>query len=164
MAYPRFRRARTHQFLEVASGAILVNSTTWAELAVEDGQATGAWDLAVPAQIGDVIEVGAGCAYGNEAVEVFLDMATVVAGSPVNYVGCDGASGSYGVRAWTGLASVYGKASGSAWRTLVSGDIEDGLVTARAMVRTSAAVNKTVGAAVTGRLQLSLKNLGPAAP
>lgn len=163
MAYPRFRRARAHKFLAVTSGAITVNSVTWVELATEDGLSTGTWDLVLPAQIGDVVEVGLVTAYGNEAVEAFMDYATVVAGSPVNYVGCDGANTSYGVRAWGGVASAYSAVGGPAWRTLVSGDISGGTTTLRAMTRTDSAANKTVAAGVTGRLMLSAKNLGPAA-
>lgn len=96
MTYPRFLMARGHKSAVRTSGNISMGTTSWTNLD------TGL-DITIHATVGDVLlamcEFQVLCASGND---VFFDIATVVAGSPVNYFSLGTSS-----QANRGLPSMY---------------------------------------------------------
>jgi hypothetical protein len=128
-------------------GSYTLNSTTWAN--VDTGM-----DLVIPAQAGD--RLGITCGYLRSAsagAHVYMDAATIVGGSPVNYIsGGNPATPHEGVASWFGPDdSVAEKAGGLFIYTVVAGDISGGNVTLRWRYRTSAASNVTVYGTATHR-------------
>lgn len=112
------------------SGSVTVTTTAW-------GNFDTGLDMVLPAQAGDLVEVVvSGTAGDTNSNYLILDAASIVAGSPVNYWGKDGAESatSYGVLAWacTGSQTIAG---GGIARNLVSGDISGGTVTIRLRTR-----------------------------
>jgi hypothetical protein len=137
------------------SGSLTLNSTTWAN--VDTGL-----DLVLAAQIDDVIEYGlsAWVSAANTAY-VALDVATIVAGSPVNYFATAGGAGGFGVQAWLGAAAAdHSKAGSAPPYRVVAGDLDSGTVTLRLRYRTSAAANKTLSATTDQPLSVWAKNHG----
>jgi hypothetical protein len=135
------------------SGDLTLNSTAWANLD------TGL-DLVVPAQAGDVLAITVSCRWGSGAVGGILDAATIVAGSPVNYIsgGVAGAS-SWGVTGWS-ATSGHETGSGTMVQYVVqAGDVSGGNVTLRLRYRTSSATNKTLYASSDLPFQWSVANL-----
>lgn len=135
-----------------------LNSTNWAN--VDTGL-----DLVLAAQAGDVIEYGMSANSGSQAVTLYLDVATIVGGSPVSSFAERGAvqtAPGAKVTAWIGNASAGTPIGGCApLYTLVSGDISSGTVTLRLRYATSAATNKTVSATTATPLDVWARNLGP---
>lgn len=162
MAYPRYRAARSHKSFLRTAGNLTLNSTSWADLPTVGTT----WDLVLAAQVGDTVEVGLSARIDSEAVELYLDVVTIVSAAAVTSVGNQAAPSSTtrGVSAWTGIPSVVGKAAGSALYTLVSADISSGTVTLRLRYRTSSATNKVLNAVADYPLHFWGKNLGPADP
>lgn len=155
MAYPRFQRARDFKFYNVGMQYSLT-STSWANIN------TGV-DIVLSAQAGDVIEVQMDALWDFVNEFKFVDVATIVAGNPVNYFGHGSSEPSTGegIRAWygSGQTADYHTIGGGSIRELVAGDIENGQVRLRLRAR---------GLSTTGR-GLSVyrwwaKNLGPQDP
>lgn len=143
-----------HKFAKRTSGTITLTAATFAALD------TGT-DLVLAASVGDSIEVALGGLFGNEAVSIVLDVATMVAGSAVNWFATDGTSSGYGI--WYKNTVANNEAiSGSIIRTLVSGDISGGNVTLRAFGRRDTS-NATVLSSTAIPLHFWAKNLGPVA-
>lgn len=118
-------------------------------------------NLTLPAATGDKLEISLLSRYGNEAINAFIDAATIVSGSPVNWVsGGTGLSTNFGVAGWVGLSGVTNTPGGSAFYTVQAGDISGGNVTVRLMYRTSGA-SKTLraGTASADALFYAVKNL-----
>lgn len=134
------------------AGNLTLNNTSWTD--VDTGT-----DLVVPAQVGDILLVSFSADWGNEAVQVGLDAATIVAGSPVNYVGTAGGASDIGVMAWGGANGDTSPAGGSVQYVVQSGDISGGNVTLRLRYRTLTATNKTLTGSTTQPLQFSVVNL-----
>lgn len=136
------------------SGNVTLNSTTWAN--VDTGL-----DLTIPAQVGDVLGVSLSAAWGGEAVNAGLDAATLVSGSPVNYIsGGAGGASHFGVQGWIGHDTDPVRAVGTLIQyPVVSGDISGGNVTLRLRYRTGTASNKTLVANSNQPLQWSVVNL-----
>lgn len=156
--YPRFRRSRDHKTARRTSGDLTLNSTTWADL--DNGL-----DLVLAAREGDSIEVGISAQAAEEALDGYLDVATVVAGSPVNYFGTAGGASDRGIAAWILAVSAVSSPAGAIHRTLTAGDIDGGTVRLRLRYRTSSASNKTLRASsAIVPLQWYAKNLGPPDP
>lgn len=125
------------------SGSITLNSTSEAD--VDTGI-----DLVVAAAIGDTIVVMPNGLHGNEAVIVNLDVATIVAGSPVNYFGIGLGGSDQGLLGWSKQnPGVYQPIVGAVAYVVQGGDISGGNVTLRLRYKTSAAVNSTLFAAAT---------------
>jgi len=136
------------------SANITLNNTSWTN--VDTGL-----DLVIPAQAGDVLMVMASMLVGNENISLYLDAATIVSGSPVNYIsqGAGGAS-SQGVAAWRGWDNtIRPTLGGGVFYTVVSGDIDSGNVTLRLRYRTSAGSNKTLFANADVPFHWSVVNL-----
>lgn len=155
MGYPRFLRSRNHKVIKYTGGNFTL-TTTWAYL-------TGL-ELSLEAQTGDVIEVALSALVNNESNEGHFDVATTVAGSPVNYVSKAGTTpGGNGVVGWFRNSSTFGPFSGSAFITLQAGDISGGVVTLRAWGHTGAST-KTVYASGDNAFTFAARNLGPVDP
>ena len=159
MAYPRFRRARAHKVGRRTTGNVSITSSTWTNL--DNGL-----DIALEAQVGDLIEVGINGLWGAEAVTGYLDVVTVVATVPVNQVSSGAAETgtSEGAVGWTGVSGSVSPVSGSLMYSIVNGDLASLVVTLRIRVRGSSASAKTVYANTNEPFQFWAKNLGPADP
>jgi len=157
MAYPRFTRARDFKFIKKTAGNYTINNISWTNLD------TGL-DLVLRAEIGDVIEAAVSCWWAQESTDGYLDMATLVSGSPVHYFGGTGAGTNAGVSGWGNNLTAGGPASGPVMYTLVSGDISADTVTLRLLFRTSVATNKTLKASADFPFFVQAKNLGPVDP
>ena len=114
------------------------------------------------AATGDILEITLTSRYGAEAVNAFIDAATIVSSAAVNYVsGGAGNSGDFGVAGWVGLSGVSNTLGGSVFYTVQAGDISGGNVTVRLMYRTGSAAVKTLraGTAQNDALFYGVKNL-----
>jgi hypothetical protein len=137
------------------AGSITLNNTSWTDV-------SGPADLSISASTGDLIEVGVSFLWGNENVESYLDYATLVSASPVNYIsgGTAGATN----RGVVGWQSVLGGANigacGSMLYVVQAGDISGGTVTLRLRYRTSSGADKTLFATSDIPLHLFVKNMG----
>ena len=121
------------------SGSIVANSTAWANLD------TGL-DLTVPALAGDFIEVSVNGVWLSEAVAVYLDAVTLVAGAPVTSLAqgiAPTATGS-GVWGWRGDSGAQKTIGGGIGYALQAGDVSGGNVTVRLRYFTATATNKTL--------------------
>lgn len=125
------------------SGNITINSTSWANLRTS-------LDMSLTAQAGDILEVGIS-AYGvpgGANQYAFLDVATLVSGSPVTYLSSRTSSPlTHGVAAWLLVGSQTDLSmGGTVMMPLASGDISSGSVTVRLRYSTANAVNSTIRA------------------
>lgn len=133
----------------------LNNSGSWANV-------NTATDLTLTnVTAGDIVEVGLSALSDNEAVNLFLDVASIVSAAPVNYWAGTGAAGDEGIQAWLGLTGVITLHGGSVMKAIVAGDLSAGSLTLRLRYRTSAAVAKTLQADTANPLQWFAKNHGP---
>lgn len=133
-------------------GSTLVNNGSWT---VYDT----ALDLVVPAAAGDLIEYGISSIWDANAPEGYIDVATMVSGSPYSYFATGSPTASTrGVSAWFGASSAATALTGSAVLTLVSGDIVSGNVTLRLFTKTTGA--KTLYSETNLPMQVWAKNLG----
>lgn len=133
----------------------LAGTTAWKD--VDTGM-----DITLPAAAGDVIEVAPSGAWGAEATVGYLDVATIVSAAPVHYFLATG--GASDVPApWLGGSGGVDKITGSAFYTLVAGDITgSGTVVLRLRARQSSATVKTIQAVTTLPFIFTARNLGPA--
>lgn len=138
------------------AGSISLNSTSWADV-------SGPADLVVDASAGDILMVGISALWGSQSLEGYLDFATRVSGSPVNYIS-GGAAGSSnrGVVGWqsTGSNTLNEYAQGALPYVVQEGDISGGTVTLRLRYRTSAGSTKTLFATDDIPLHLFVTNVG----
>jgi hypothetical protein len=135
------------------AGNYTLNSTTWAN--VDTGL-----DLTLAAVAGDKIEVGLAGLLGG-STNGFLDMASIVAGSPVNYwSGSAGGASAQGVLAWRHESDLNVPLGGSVIRAAVSGDLSGGNIVLRLRYRTAAATNLTLYGDTNLVLNVWAKNLG----
>lgn len=136
----------------------LASSLVWANLD------TGL-DLTLAADSGDVIEVCLSCWWSNEANEQYLDVVTLVSGSPVNSFGYDAApanpSTSYGISGWAIPASRFEPRSATAWRKLAAGDVSGGNVVLRLRYASQNATARTLYATAAQPLEFWARNHGP---
>ncbi len=125
-------------FVRQTTSVYTLNSTTEADID------TGT-DLTIAAATSDKLQISLTSRFGAEAVNAFLDVATIVSAAPVNYVsGGAGDSDDFGVGGWLGLSGVGQAFGGTVFYTVQSGDISGGNVVLRLRYRTSAASNKTL--------------------
>jgi hypothetical protein len=138
------------------AGDLSSSSTTWADV-------NTALDLVIAASVGDVIEVCVSGLWSNAATDGFLDVVSIVSGSPVNSFGQDGApdNSAVGFSGWTGGSGVISAISGSVFRTITAGDISGGNVTLRLRRRNASAVTKAIFAVTNVPLECWARNLGP---
>lgn len=161
MAYPFFRKARTHKTFSRLAGNLLLNSTSWADLPTIGTT----WDATLRAGVDDRIRAELNGGWNNEAVWAYLDVVTVVGGVVTNSLAAQGAvvAGGSGVMGWRGPASAFASLSGAVVYPLAAGDIASGAVTLRVRYKTLTAANKTLYADANSLFQFSVENIGPAA-
>lgn len=152
MAYPRFQLARNFKVTQRTAGTVAVNSTSWMDVDT-------ATDIAIPGQVGDVLRGHVSASWGSEAFESHMTLATWVSGAAVNRFG-----GTNGVAAWLGFSGASTTFGGSAFYTLVPGDIVSGIVTLRLQAKVGSAGSRSLFAGTGTPLQLCIQNLGPADP
>lgn len=155
MAFPAFIPARNHDFKSRTSASITLNGTSWAN--VDTGL-----DIVLDANVDDVIYYGFVGVIGNEAVDTYFDVATIVSAAVVNYFGgsAETATGE-GVSAWWSASGTKLAIGGEAPYTIVSGDLSSGTVTLRLRYRQASATNRTLLATTTSRLRVYARNFGP---
>lgn len=134
------------------AGNLTLNSTTWAN--VDTGI-----DLVMAAAVGDEIEVGVSGRWNPEAVEGYLNVATIVSGSPVNYVMPGGAADA-GAAGWMGDNGEPTHIGAAISYTVQAADVSAGTVTLRLRYRTSTATNKVFVADPTQPFHWWARNLG----
>lgn len=119
-----------------------------------------ALDITLGATAGDVLEIVCCGLWSNSAFEKYLDVATLVSGSVVNYIsGTTFTSSGQGVIPWKGLSSVFTNISGSFFYTTVSGDISGGNVVLR--LRYKVGGSSTLYAVADYPFVWFARNLGP---
>lgn len=124
-----------------SAGNVTVNGTAYADVDT-------AIDLVLEAVVGDIIEVGVAGLWDSESVDAYLDVVSLVSGSPVTYLSGNTSTGN-GVLAWTGPSGIEQAIGGGLLYTVIAGDLSSGTITLRLRARTAAAVNKTFTAGAT---------------
>jgi hypothetical protein len=119
-------------------------------------------DLTLTAASGDTVEVGISSYWQGTNTTAYLDVATVVSGSPVTYFSNGtGTPASEGVACWRSPGNTVGTVAGSVMLTLGSGDVSGGEVVLRIRIRDTDSVNsKRLRADSDQPLQFWAKNLG----
>lgn len=156
----RHELARTHKAARRTAGNVSATSTTWADVDT-------ALDRVLAAAVGDTIEVSVSALWGSEAQTGYLDVVTVVSGSPVNSLAAGGAVEAtattvLGVPGWRGPSGVLMPVGGPLRYTVVSGDLASGYVTLR--LRCAATGSKTLNATTATPLLFSAWVRSPADP
>lgn len=118
-------------------------------------------DLTLPAVAGDRIEYSLSGIWNTEAVDGHLDVMTVTGSN--YFVGAAVSNTQNGHAGWFGWASQAQAISGSAWYTVVSGDISGGNVVLRLRYAGSTSGNKIILANTGSILRAAAVNHGPAA-
>lgn len=158
MAYPRFIQSRSFKYINKVDGNLTLNSTSWVAV---NGTS---FDVELNAQANDVIEFSLSGSTAAEATELYLDVATIISGSPNNWFVGDGST-AVSVPAWFGENGAVTYFGGSYMYELTGSDITtDNTVLLRLMYRTGSAVSKVLRASGTAPFQLFAKNLGPVDP
>lgn len=112
-------------------------------------------DLTLPAQAGDLVQVGLDCFAARTTGDISFDFGTLVSGSIVNRWagGSAGIQGAYAALTGTPVNAAY-------FRTLVSGDITAGTVVVRLLYATAGA-SQTIFAVTANPLHVWAMNYGP---
>jgi hypothetical protein len=146
---------------KLTSGAITLNSSTWANVDT-------ALDLVLNASTGDVIEYAPSMVGPNGYnVGIGFDVATIVSAAVVNVFSTGAAEDNTynGISGWywtnSNVINIYQSVSGSAFYTLQAGDISAGTVTLRLRYRGDAATNRVLYASVDFPLHVWARNHGP---
>lgn len=116
-------------------------------------------DLVVAATAGDLLLIGLSAFWQAENDFGALDGATIVSGSPVNYISGNGSTGA-GVMAWRGISLAYSAVGATVYYIVVGGDISGGNVTLRLRGKTGGGTNKVVRASSGEALTWYAVNLG----
>lgn len=106
------------QQVRYAGGNITITATTNSNLPSVSA-------ITVAAVTGDILEVAVNGLWGAEAPNAFLDVATMVSGSPVNYIS---GGALQGVAGWVGPSSGFAMPTGTMIYTVQAGDISGGNV------------------------------------
>lgn len=168
MSRPRFAMARAFKFIRQtnALSSLSYTSATFVDLGtVTNGPGAGGYDLVLAAEAGDVIEYCPAFSWGNEAVDSYMDVATIVAGAAVNtFLGLALGATNFGIGGWGGAAGVFTNARTPHWYTVQSGDLTNGAVTLRPYVKSASATLKRIIRGTDNPVVLMAKNLGPPDP
>jgi hypothetical protein len=151
--------------VKLTGGNITANQTSWGELASESGgPGTGLLDLDFTGVVaGDILECAISMLVGSAATYLYLDVATIVSASPVNYLGSvTGAGTGDGVQAWTAVTGREEPKGGSVMYTIQSGDLSAGALKLRPWLRTSSATNRTLFGSAANPFHFSAKLYRPA--
>lgn len=139
------------------AGNLTLNSTSWADV--------GLADLTIAAAAGDELKVElSSSANKGSAVGLVMDVATIVSGSPVNYLSTGGGASDFGNGSWYIGGAVAGAdqriAGGPRPYTVQAGDISGGNVTLRLRYRLTGAGTYTMFANATLPTDFWAINLG----
>lgn len=126
--------------LQRTSGNLAPNSTSWADLDTSGSAAARDLDVIIPASAGDVIYVAPNFVVGTDAVDLYLDVATIVSSAVVNTF--SGQAG--GIGGWFCGSGLIVGITGPAGYVVQAGDISGGNVRCRMRYKTGAANAKTV--------------------
>lgn len=161
LGYPKPSSIKASRFVNLSTGDLSLtnNSSVW-------GNVSTALDMTLPAEIGDVIEVGLNGVSSSSASDIGLDVVSVVAGSPVNSWLNQGPALSgpplYSVASWHMFINTTCLLAGSVMKTIVSSDISGGSVLLRFRYQMwNGTATKTLAAGTNYVLQVFAKNLGP---
>lgn len=125
--------------------------------AATGGPGTGGFDLTVAAATNDVLLVAAVVTCANStAVQIQIDLATIVTGSPVNWIGQSAGGNNNGLA--TLFSAIGGTAAPTAQYVVQAGDISGGSVVLRTFYL-STGVRVINRAVVGGALMLAVSNL-----
>lgn len=165
MAYPRSQRSRALKFVTRTSGDLALDFTdsTWRAV---NGTA---WDITLPAQVGDAIAISLNfrCLNGNNTG---FDVMSIVSAAPVN---C--ASGvAYSSSTNAGIGAMFHALNQSGGHScyipfvMALGDLASGIVTLRPMFRNVSGIGAgsactVYGSASGGIPFFSAQNIGPVA-
>lgn len=116
-------------------------------------------DVAIAAAAGDLVMFGISLR-AESGPQTYLDVATMVSGAPLNWIGSTGAAGDLGVAAWLIETSTPLGRGGSVPYIVVAGDIVAGVVTFRLFYRTGSAVTPVFDATAPLPLSVFAQNLG----
>lgn len=158
MASPRHQRARAFKTLRRTAGNVTITTTA---INVDT-----ALDIALSAQVGDVIEYSVnGRVTPASGSDASFDVATIVSAAPVNYMGA-GLSVGGGVQGWYMYNTAVSNLSltGSAWYTIVIGDLASGIVTLRLRGIGGGTGAHVLQATAASPFMVCAKNLGPVSP
>jgi len=149
-------------FRRATGNVTLTGTTTWSTLTT----ISTAGDMVLAAAAGDLVEVAISVLVNSDAVDLGFDAVTVVGGTVTNSFGANGAapaaySNLNSIGAWYNQGSRIEQASGSAFYTLVAGDISAGTVTIRIRYAMNTATNRTIFAGASSPLQFWARNHGP---
>lgn len=137
-----------------SSGDISTASSSWADL-------DSNLDLTVTAKAGDVLLITLSARWSNEAVSTGVDAATMVSGSPVNYIsGGAGGASHFGVQGWFAAGSVNATTGTAILYTVQAGDVSAGTVTLRLRYRGSTSGTHTMKGDSNNPIQFGVVNLG----
>lgn len=91
------------------------DNTAWREAALAtNGPGAGGFDFAIKAQVGDTLAYDLLALIGNENVNLYFDVATIVSAAVVNWFGGTGSTSDTGVAGWRSEASVLAHPGGRA--------------------------------------------------
>lgn len=151
--------ARTKKARRTSGNVSCNSNVTWANLD------TGI-DITLSSIVaGDEIRIGCRGHVNNEAVDLYLDVVTLVSGSPVNSVNTRGAVGTpgtdnYGV--WFLRNGTIFSFGGTILYTVQAGDLATGSVTFRLRYATASAAARTLFASTGLAFDWWAENIGPA--
>lgn len=134
------------------TGSITLNSSVWAN-------ASTTLDITLAGAANDRVRYTPNFQDGNEALSSFFDARFVASG---NNFGKSTSNSHQGMAGWAGQASAYSAITGSAIKTVVSGDISGGNVIVRLRYRLNSTATRTVFATSAVPLFLYAENVGPA--
>jgi hypothetical protein len=131
-------------------------ANTWHDADANGSAAARPLDIVIPnVTAGKWVEVKANLYSPSSAAAVYLDIWTVVAGSPVNQFG----SSTTGTVGWLLPASTAWQASNTARYQVQAGDIENGSVRLRLRDRNTSTTARSIGAS--GGIVFEMAGVGP---
>lgn len=161
MAYPRFLRARAIKVLTRTSGDYTAGSGNGGVRTAVDA---GNWDIALPAAVGDVLEVGILGHFQSAAVVSHLDIGTIIGTTYTNSVSGTSIGNNNQMPGTFTPSGVDHAFNSFVFYTVTAADISSGKVTVRLYRTEESAVDRTLEANTTRALQMYARNLGPVSP
>lgn len=157
----RYLLAQRFKFLRITAGTWTI-PTSWGTIIATT------YDITLPAQVGDVLQVSLNGWHQLNTMNRYLDVASVVSGTLTNYYGQGGSTptGTYlGVGGWRGLnnSSVYNGIAGSIMYTVVAGDLVNGFVTSRIVGKADSGT-PVIDVSANQPLFFSVENIGSQKP
>jgi hypothetical protein len=134
------------------SGDITFNNASWANVD------TGLDLVFTGVSAGDDVDYSLNGYASTQAVHLYFDVATIVSGSPVNYLATAGGGSDGGNMGWHAPSGIASPIGGLLAYTVQSGDLSAGVLTLRLRARGSSATNRTISASTTTPLICSARH------